>query len=168
VQASEYFVVTPEYEPRWEVSENKALKSDDVEEITGYTELSLLYKNEVDGGAEEGSYADDYSTTFTPEYDPSGGTIVFDGEHFIDSETTILQVKDGNNDPSVYLFDISGWDGQQSIQLKDFWPEQGAISYVAIHGSEKVPEPTTIASLASLGVCFGLHRARRRRRKQHV
>ena len=56
-----------------------------------------------------------------------------------------MLVKDGDNCPVWYLFDISGWDGVSDINLTGFWPGQGAISHVAIYS---VPEPGTLALLA--------------------
>jgi hypothetical protein len=52
------------------------------------------------------------------------------------------------------LFNLTslGWDGMETLNLSGFWPQQGAISYVALYGdAKKVPEPTTMLLLG-----FGL------------
>jgi PEP-CTERM motif len=61
------------------------------------------------------------------------------------------------------VFDISSWNGTESIDLQGFWPNRGAISNVAIWGAEttSVPEP---ASLALLGLgLIGMGAMRRKR-----
>jgi len=133
--------------------------------------LSLLYKAEV-GGTDSGLFADDYATRFANSgTDPEDAFISWLGGDFIDAcgVECYLSVKDGNHDPSLYIFDLTGaWDGQELISLTDFWaptiedPQgKGAISNVAIWGtSTSVPEPGTLA-LFGLGL-LGLALSRKK------
>ena len=58
----------------------------------------------------------------------------------IDCGTCYLYVKDGNNDPNWYIFNISYWDGMSDLDLEGFWTggvsEKGSISHVSIFGAE--------------------------------
>jgi hypothetical protein len=67
------------------------------------------------------------------------------------AEDAFLLVKDGNQTPAWYLFDLSGWDGMEDLVLTGFWPNQGAISHVSLYGgtSTTVPEPGTLLLLGS-------------------
>jgi hypothetical protein len=126
---------------------------------TSYTLGTPTYKSEADGGAEEGSLKDDYNTSFNG--DLSGGTIEWDGPNYI-SDAAYLLVKDGNHEPAWYLFSLSGWDGQETINLSGFWPEGGAISHVAIFGGgTSVPDGGATALLLGVGV-LGLAAIRRK------
>ncbi len=115
--------------------------ADDIETITGFGDgLLELYKMDV-GGPESGSFSGSYSTVFsnTP-LDPKDATISYDSGPKIEVPEYLL-VKDGNNDPIWYIFDISAWDGMMDLIMTGFWPDQGAISHVAIYGGENPPPP---------------------------
>lgn len=133
----------------------------DVSAIVGST-VDLLYKDNV-GGVEEGmaNFMASYETTYdnTP-MDPADALITYVGGDVMSGASWLL-VKDGNQNPSWYLFDISSWDGIEDIQLSNFWPAQGAISHISIFGtSTAVVEP---APLALLLIGFiGLALSRRR------
>jgi hypothetical protein len=111
-----------------------------------YTLGTLLYKAEVgDDDApetvEEGPAQGSYTTVFDNEpLDPEDATITWDGPGVI-TDPTYLLVKDGNQVPAWYLFDISSWDGKETIYLTGFWPDEGAISHISIFGNEFDPDP---------------------------
>ncbi len=124
--------------------------------------LQLLYKADV-GGGDSGTYAGDYTTVFnnTPT-DPSDALISWNGVDAIICEACYLAVKDGNQDPAYYFYNLSLWDGMENLNLTGFWPNAGAISHVSIWGIEgdgpggtPTPEPGTMflmgSGLAGLG-----------------
>src|SRR5688500_8924377 len=116
-------------------------------------EPTLLYKSNVSGttglGADQGPYASSYQTLFSnTATDPSDALITYLSGSAIGCSVCYLLVKDGNNNPAQYLFDISSWDGLEAIVLTGFWPSQGAISNVAIYSGTPVPEPGTLLLLS--------------------
>jgi hypothetical protein len=112
--------------------------------------LSLLYKAEV-GGTDSGTFSGAYDTTFTnTSTDPQDATILYLGGTYMDCSACYLVVKDGNQQPAQYFFDLSSWNGTDTIQLTGFWPYQGAISNIAIWGrATAVPEPGTLLLFAT-------------------
>jgi hypothetical protein len=116
----------------------------------GVTLSGLLYKSDVDGG-EEGALAGSYQTTYsnTPS-DPSDARITYTGGAYIGGEDVWLLVKDGNQKPAWYLFELDEWDGKEVLILECFWPKKGAISNVSLYGTP-VSEPATMLLLG-----FGL------------
>jgi hypothetical protein len=114
-----------------------------------YPTLTELYKQDVGAGSDVGSLAGSYQTTFANSTnDPEEATITYVSGDAVSCPTCLLLVKDGNQDPAWYLFDISSvWDGMETIQLNAFWPQQGAISHVTLYGASTVPEPQILALL---------------------
>ena len=122
--------------------------------------VTEVYKKNVEG-SESGPLANSYRTTFqNSSSDPSGFVITYDGapDPTVNCPNCYLLVKDGNHTPYQYLFNISSWNGMETITGTGFWPQSGAISHVAIYkGAGAVPEPMSLlllgAGVAGLVLC---------------
>jgi hypothetical protein len=165
------FTITPEdctaLYPCWTSEDNSQPDGDDIAALVGSSStLDDIYKAEV-GGADSGAAAGSYQTTFSNSSgDPEDALLEYLGGLVIDcSAECYLTVKDGNHSPALYAYDITGWDGVESIFMDGFWPDGGAISNVAIWsgGETTVPEP---ASLALLGLGLAALGVSRRKQKQ--
>lgn len=123
-------------------------------------ELEEIYKMNV-GGPEEKTFASSYETSFDNDpLDPQDALIYYTGGPIIDGsyDPIYLLVKDGNQEPNWFVYDISDWDGEMDISITGFWPKEGAISHVSLFSCEGnvVPEPGTLllmgSGLAGLGL----------------
>jgi hypothetical protein len=129
----------------------------DIEAVTGSTNLMELYKSDVSGSTGSGldsfAFASSYDTVFSNSAtDPQDALISYISGATINCPECFLLVKDGASDPNWYLFDISFWNGTDTLDLQEFWPNQGAISHVSIYGdASNVPEPSTL-TLLGLGL----------------
>jgi hypothetical protein len=139
----------------WQGSTPKNPNADAIESITGTSaQLTTLYKNDV-GGVDSGSLAGSYDTTyFNTPTDPEDAKIEYKGGPIVSGSPIYLLVKDGNNDPIWYIFDITGWNGTETIELENFWPNQGAISHVSIYGTGTTNVPDAGSSVALLGLAL--------------
>jgi len=121
--------------------------------ITTTFTVDGIYKQDVGGGETGVDFANSYTTTFDNEpLDPQEATITYDGGDSIFCGTCYLLVKDGNQDPSWYLFNLNFWDGTETLNLSNFWPTQGAISHVSIYSanSGRGLEPPAVPIPASV------------------
>lgn len=152
----------------WTSDVNSNPDADAIEALVGTSsDLNLLYKAEV-GGSDSGSMAGSYDTIFSnTATDPMDALIQhIMGTEYLECTECYLSIKDGNHSPSLYVFDITSWDGLESISLEGFWPAGGAISNIAIWGgATSVPEPSTLAMLGMGLFAIGLV-ARRRKQAQ--
>jgi hypothetical protein len=153
--------ITPETQPQWTGNDTK--QSDINAAIAPIIGTATeYYKAEVDGGKEEGLLWNSYQTTFsnTP-LDPSNATVEYVGGWYIGSVAYAL-VKDGNQTPAWYLFNLTalGWTGTETLEFVGFWPNQGAISHVSLYGGYTVPDGGSVAMLlgAALIGLAGLRR----------
>ncbi len=170
--------ITPSTQVKWQGTSLENPDAAFVATKVGYGgTLSLLYKIDVDGHVEGGTYAGSYSTAFyNPPDDPSDATITWEGgtaPNIPDGNPLYLVVKDGNNVPYWYIFDLRSldldgngtfeysWDGKDAIQLEAFWPDNGAISHIDIYGVA-VPDSGLTAAMLGLGVLGVGYMARRK------
>lgn len=125
--------------------------------VTGIAGLTEVYKQNVGDATDSGSFAGSYSTTFAnTSTDPADFTITYGSGPSISCGTCVLVVKDGNQSPAQYFFNLSGgtalaWNGTETISGSAFWPANGAISHVSIYnvGGTSVPEPTSLLLLGA-------------------
>lgn len=137
-------------------STSKILEYIDAQGLVGTA--TELYKQDV-GGAESGVLANSYNAALSE----SGGVITFTGGSYI-GDPQFMLVKDGNNDPWWYLFNLTNvWNGTETIELSGFWPNNGSISHVSLYGTSttSVPEPATLI-LLGLGL-LGIAGIRRKK-----
>ena len=146
-------LITPSSAPQWSGDLPKNPNADDVEAITGTSaNLTVAYKQDF-GGGEEGM-GGSYDTSFSPALDPNNATITYTGGSYITGTPIYLLVKDGNHTPRWYIFDISGWNGTETINLEGFWASGGAISHVSIYNPGGTSVPDAGSSLALLGLAL--------------
>ena len=125
----------------WTTTINSNLDASEVASLIGYSGiLEEYYKMDEGASTDSGPFASSYQTTFNT--DLSGGLIEYLTGNSIACPDCFLLVKDGKQEPAQYVFDIGNWNGTDDIALSDFWPDNGAISHIAIYGqAAQVPEP---------------------------
>jgi hypothetical protein len=140
--------------PCWTSNDTNNLTIAEIEAITGASDLESLYKENVGDGFDSGPFAGSYETTFSNSaLDPEDALIeLIAGMDPITCGVCILVIKDGNQMPAQYIFDLSLAGMIETISMTDFWPAGtgsdgkplgGAISHVEILGGgmSAVPVP---------------------------
>lgn len=137
----------------------------------GLPSVTELYKMDADPAQESGSFASSYSTTFNPTTDPVDALLEYVSGATFASANLFALLKDGNHDPTVYVFNISNWNRTADLSFEDFWPDKGAISHLSIYGATGgttggnppgVPEPLSVLVWMALCVSFGFGAKRTR------
>jgi hypothetical protein len=149
--------------------------------VPGFNIDDLLYKAEEGNPTDLGTLASSYQTTFSN--DNEFATISHaPGQASVDcSVSCFLLVKDGVT-PFAYLFMLSlgwdsavrqplgdpnaepSWDGTALLEIKNFWSDDGGISYVALYSADvsEVPIPAAFWLFGTALMCFiGLSRSTR-------
>jgi hypothetical protein len=129
----------------WTANPNSNPSLSDIETLVGTTDLTSLYKQDVGKKNDAGPYAKSYTTIFNnSSTDPADALIqLITGKDPITCGECYLLVKGGNQEPSLYVFALTG--EINSITLTEFWPAQGAISHLEIVGGiSPVPVPASV------------------------
>jgi hypothetical protein len=72
--------------------------------------------------------------------------------------------EDGSASPGYCFFDLSSWNGTETITLRDFWPYKGADLPVSISGDRQpVPEPGILSLLGGRPVVGGIREPQKAR-----
>lgn len=146
---------------RWEIASNANLNAAGVASAVGTPAVALteVYKMDVSPAAESGSFASSYTTTFSnSSNDPQDSNITHVANTPVLSATPLyLLIKDGNQLPGQYIFDLNAfaWNGLEEIFMDGFWPQQGAISHIAIYAGRSTSVPDGGATVALMGLALG-------------
>lgn len=146
----------------WYGADNTPLSASQLSDILngngfGVGSLTELYKKVVEGGVESGGFASSYSTTFSNvPNDPQDADVQYGGGNSMGTYGNLwLYIKDGDENPAYYLVNLSalGWNGTDSLELRTFWPNQGAIKYITILGNgHSVPDGGLTVMLLGAGL----------------
>jgi hypothetical protein len=146
---------------RWEGDQTSQAQIDAA--IAPYIGASTeVYKQNVGEASDTGSLAGSYITTFSnTAADPSNALIDYTGGPFV-QPTAYLLVKDGDQSPAWYLFNLTALGlstvAGEDITLTGFWPNQGAISHIALYGGsggDRPGVPDGGSTVALLGLALG-------------
>src|SRR5215204_5525637 len=127
-----------------------------VSEIEEFLNIDITeqYKQDLQPSAESGSFAGSYQTSLSPNGDESGGTITYTGGSILTGNIYLL-IKDGDSDPSFYLFNITGWNGTETITLANFWAgDNGSISHLSLYTAPSTSVPDGGVTVALLGLAL--------------
>jgi hypothetical protein len=126
---------------------------------TGEAGLVEVFKQNAGGSAS--GLTSSYTATITN----SNSDVLLEwitGQPIMSATSLYFVLKDGNNQPSIYIANISDWDRMADVKFTGFWPSNGEISNVQIWGTNRntVPPPTgqdpTVPEPASVLMWVGL------------
>lgn len=154
-----YLTTNPDGANRWEVFNHPANPSiEEVQKWTATSTIEELFKMNVGASSPEPDFplSNSYTVKYIPNVGPSDFEIEYKGGLYLGgSEPKFLMVKDGNAVPTIYIFDITTWDGTETISGKNFWLENGAISHVSLFGVETT-QPTSVPDGGATAAMLGL------------
>jgi hypothetical protein len=131
-----------------------------------YPGLALLYKGErVDensAGVSSEDFAASYATMFfNADLADSDARITWiNGAPSINSLPVYALIKDGISVPNWYVFDISGWNGMDTIEVSGFFigaKQTRDISHVSIYGNQiqtttRVPDGASTVAILGIAI----------------
>lgn len=150
--------ITPATNPQWTGNNNANMNENQIANAIGFAPgaLTEVYKQNVDEANDSGDFSTSYQTTFqNSPSDPQDCLIDYISGPSITGGSIYLYVKDGNSSPAWYVFDITGWNGTDDLALTGFWPDNGAISHVALLRGQSPSVPDAGATIALLGLGLG-------------
>ncbi len=165
--AAHALLITPSTMPQFTGNDNSNLNAAQITAIVGGGLLTEVYKQNVGEAFDTGLFALSYQTTFSnAPLDPQDADIDYVGGPTIPGQV-FLYVKDGNQEPAFYIFDITSWNRVEGLDLRGFWPNQGAISHVTLLNRPGTVPPGTVpdggGTLALLGLAVGAFEVIRRK-----
>lgn len=146
--------------------QSNAVIEDKIADFINNPAISVLYKAEQKTGTPEtGSFAGSYQTQFDVSgLENASARVTYVGGPVI-GNPSYAAIKDGKiQDSGVtwYLFDLTGWNGTDTIDFTGFFAgNQGRISHVEILGTVPVPDGGLTVILLGLAVIglIGIRRA---------
>jgi hypothetical protein len=128
-----------------------------------YPGLDLLYKGERVDENSAGVSSEDFAASYATRFfnidlaDSDARITWINGTPSINSLPVYALIKDGNSLPNWYLFDISGWNGMDTIEFSGFFigtKQTKNVSHVSIYGNQTTTVPDGASTVAILGVAI--------------
>ena len=142
-------------------STTAALRGNDLDQLSiaavidaAYPGLELLYKSTESSGEPEGPFKLYYNTAYEI-LPPASATIRWIGSGpFISLSPVYALITGGHTDYAWYFFDISGWNGKDTIEFSGFYRGvQTRLANVSIYGAEvAVPDTGSVGFLLGMAL----------------
>ncbi len=148
----------------WTAVSNSNPSPTDVAATVGYlSTLTLLYKQNAADSTDTGTYASSYATSFDSTSNAQNATLTYTGGAKITENPVYLLVKGGAAPAggyAQYIYDISGWNRSDTLNMRDYWPSTSSISHISIYGGTATTPPPGLpkfdGALTSAGVTASL------------